>query len=257
MAPRTHLIIGDPHFKCNSKGKPDIARAHWLAKFIDDHRPDVIIDMGDWADMPSLCSYDKGTKSYEGRRYWKDVGAALAARDVVSNAIERSRGYSPLRECLVGNHENRIQRAIESDPAQLEGIIGLGDLYGPAKAQGWRVTDYLTPREIDGICYQHYFTSGVMARAISGKHAASNLVLHGNMSCVQGHTHTFDYSEQGQAQGNKVFGLVAGCYFTHQESYAGPANRLWWRGLVLLRNVVNGYGEIAKFNIETIRRTYG
>ena len=57
---RTHLIIPDPHSHPNHHNK----RAEWLGALIADVKPDVVINIGDVADMPSLCSYDKGTKGF-------------------------------------------------------------------------------------------------------------------------------------------------------------------------------------------------
>ena len=69
---KTHLVIGDAH------AKPGVSndRFEWLGKLVIRVRPDVVINMGDWADMASLCLYDKGKRSYEGRRYLEDIEAA-------------------------------------------------------------------------------------------------------------------------------------------------------------------------------------
>jgi len=60
------------------QAKPGVPDDHleWIANYAIEKRPDVIIQIGDWADMPSLSSYDKGKRSYEGRRYVKDCDAA-------------------------------------------------------------------------------------------------------------------------------------------------------------------------------------
>ena len=50
-----------------------------IGNYIIDKTPEVLICGGDFADMPSLSSYDVGSKSYEGRRYLKDVVAAQQA----------------------------------------------------------------------------------------------------------------------------------------------------------------------------------
>ena len=57
-----HLIIPDQH---NLPGA-STDRAVWLGKLILDEKPDVVINLGDCWDMPSLCSYDKGTKDFHG-----------------------------------------------------------------------------------------------------------------------------------------------------------------------------------------------
>jgi hypothetical protein len=54
--------------------------------------------------------------------------------------------------------------------------------------------------------------------------------------------------------------MVAGCYLdpAQWEDYAGPANLLWWRGLILLKNVKNGdIGSIETITVDTLREQYG
>ena len=67
-----HLIIPDTQVK---RGV-DLSYLEWIGKYIVDKKPDVIVQIGDFADMPSLSSYDVGKKSFEGRRYKDDIEAA-------------------------------------------------------------------------------------------------------------------------------------------------------------------------------------
>ena len=238
----THLIIPDGHIK------PDQShhRVEALANFIADYQPDNIINIGDWYDLPSLSHYDIGTASYEGRRYSKDIDAGRGALEYLTNCIAQVPSYRPQLDLFIGNHENRIAKIIDTDP-RLIGTVGLGDL-GAAEL-GWRVNPFLQPRVIDGIAYCHYFVSGVLSRAISGVNIGARLLTMQNMSCIQGHNHTFDYSERPKADGGKVMGMTVGCYFTHREEWARAANQLYWRGLVLVTDVSRGYGEIKKYGI--------
>ena len=64
-----HLILPD----CQVKDGVPLDHLDWIGQYIVDKQPDVIVNIGDFADMPSLSSYDKGTKSFEGRRYKKDI----------------------------------------------------------------------------------------------------------------------------------------------------------------------------------------
>ena len=68
-----HLVIPDPHahYKNNNE------RADWVGRLIVDLKPDVVINMGDMFDMPSLSVYDNGNKSFQGRTYRADVDAGL------------------------------------------------------------------------------------------------------------------------------------------------------------------------------------
>ena len=128
---RTHLIIPDAH----AKPKDNFRRFEWLGELILQEMPDVIVDIGDWWDMPSLCSYDKGMKSFEGRRYKDDIEAGhradqLAFGPIVKYNNTRSRlkkkQYAPLLLRTRGNHEQRINKAVERQ-AELEGVIGFSD----------------------------------------------------------------------------------------------------------------------------------
>jgi hypothetical protein len=120
----THLVIPDSHAVPGFSNR----RYDWLGHLINDIKPDVVIDIGDWFDMPSLNSYDKSAKkAYEGRKYAKDVEVGVEAQDRLLTIIRRAKRKMPRFVRCLGNHEYRIIKAIESDPV-LEGTIGLSDL---------------------------------------------------------------------------------------------------------------------------------
>ena len=72
-----HLVIPD------TQVKPGHSTAHlkWAGEYAAEKKPDVIIHIGDHWDMASLSSYDVGKKSFEGRRYTRDIRAGLNAMD--------------------------------------------------------------------------------------------------------------------------------------------------------------------------------
>jgi hypothetical protein len=198
--------------------------------------------LGDWADMPSLCSYDKGTKGYEGRRYKQDVICAIEAQERFFDPIRKAKKKLPKFVMLEGNHEYRIKRAISYDAAHLDGVIGVEDLM--YEEFGWEYVPYFgsTPgiHEEDGVAYGHYFTSGIMGRPIGGVHPAYQLITKQYQSCTQGHTHTTDYCVRTNATGRDLHGLVAGVYQDYIADFAGEANMMWWRGVVFKRDVHQG-----------------
>jgi hypothetical protein len=71
-ATRTHLIIPDTQAKL---GVPT-DHLRWIGEYIVERKPDVVIHLGDHADMPSLSSYDVGKRDFEGRRYADDIEAS-------------------------------------------------------------------------------------------------------------------------------------------------------------------------------------
>src|SRR3990172_727081 len=118
VIPDTQLRPGDPF---------ELLR--WAGEHVVAKKPDVIVQIGDWADMPSLSSYDKGKKAFEGRRYLADINAANQAMNVFMSPIyefndkQKANGkkqYRPRKIMTLGNHCNRINKAVEDD-SKLEG----------------------------------------------------------------------------------------------------------------------------------------
>lgn len=247
---KTHLVIPDSHAHPDHNNK----RYEWLGQLIVDIKPDVVIDIGDWWDMASLCSYDKGTKGFEGRRYKKDIEAGLDAQEKMFAPIRRAKRKRPRFVRTLGNHEHRIVKAVDRDPV-LEGTIGISDLQ--SKEYGWEEYPFLSPVEIDGIMYQHYFTSGIMGRPIGGERHAQSLIAKQLTSCTQGHSHLFDYCIRSDARGRKIHGCVVGVYQDYDADFAGPANKMWNPGIVIKREVEDGQYDVEHVSLERLRKTYG
>lgn len=255
---KTILVIPDSH------AHPDFGmdRYVWLGKMIVEMKPDIVVNLGDLADMPSLCSYDKGTKGFEGRRYALDIKANIDANKAMFGVLDeynehrrsiKQRLYKPHTVLTLGNHENRINRAVEEE-AILDGTISMSDL---GNEEYWdTVVPFLEPIVIEGIAFQHYFTSGVMNRAISGEHPAHSCLIKKHMSCISGHSHLRDFCERSTADGRRIMSLVCGVYQDYEADYAGPANKLWWSGVAVLRNVQDGEFNHEWISMATIKEKY-
>lgn len=244
------LVIPDAH----ARPDQDNSRFDALGNFIVDKRPDTVVSIGDWADMGSLCSYDKGTKAAEGRRYIEDVAASTDALQRVMTKV-RSGFYKKKRpefHITIGNHENRIDRAASLSP-ELFGKLSLSDLR--FEQAGWNVVPFLKPLVLEGICFQHYFTSGILGKPIGGVNHARTLVLKNYQSSVCGHSHARDYWEDVRADGQRLAGLVVGCYDEGIHHYTTEQRR-WWSGLVMLHECQNGQFEHAWFSIDYLKDKY-
>jgi len=146
-----HLVIPD----VQAKDGNDFTFLKCLGNFIVEKQPDTIICIGDFADMESLSTYDKGLKSFEGKRYTKDLFAARDAMDALLEPLFRynktakknkHKQYKPRMVLTLGNHENRINRAINED-SKLEGLMSIDDL----PYQDWEVYPFLDVVVIDAI----------------------------------------------------------------------------------------------------------
>ena len=226
------LVIGDPH------AHPDYSNIRFsaLGRFIAKEKPEVIVCIGDMADMPSLSSYDRVTKGFEGRRYRKDVAAVIDAQEKLFAPIKKIRGYKPQLHMCLGNHEDRITRAVNSSP-ELDGAIGIEDL--KYEEFGWKVTPFKRCVTIKGITFSHYFTSGVGGRPISSVLIGYTLITKLHCSAVQGHSHLYDHAEQTRPDGQKVFGLSAGCFShpNYTETWCRDTEYQWWRGIIMLEGL--------------------
>jgi hypothetical protein len=259
LSGRTHLVIPDSH--CD-QGVPN-HRFEWLGRMVTDLRPDTIVDIGDWWSMTSLNRYDKrGSRSFEGRRYWADIDIGVDAQerfraqlDDYNRGKRKANRYTPRLVRCLGNHENRINRLVDEEPL-LEDVISTRDLL--SAEFGWEEYPFLEKVLIDGICYSHYFVSGIMGRAIGGLHIAHSMLTKQFVSCVQGHSHLFDYSERAVGDGRRIIAIAAGCYFEHPHSYEPiPVTRMLRRGLLVLKNIVDGCFDMDWWSIERVRARYG
>ena len=252
------LVIPDAH----AHPEYDNDRFTWLGRFIMETRPEVIVCLGDWADMPSLSSYDKGTRGFEGRRYRKDIDVAVDAMDKLlapmraynkQRARNKKNQYKPRMVMTLGNHSDRINRVTNASP-ELYGAIGVEDL--KFAEAGWEVYPFKEKVFIHGIAFSHYFTSGVKGLSISGENIAKTLCMKLHHSAVQGHSHVLDHSERSVINGQKIFGLSAGCY-THpdmaNENWCKDTAHLWWRGVVEICDL-DGEGYYDAINMVTMRK---
>ena len=252
---RKHFVIPD----CQIRPEDNTDHLKWASSYLVKKHPEVIVCLGDFADMPSLSSYDKGKRSFEGRRYTKDIDAVKEAMRVLLAPIKeeqarlvrnKEKQWKPRMVMLLGNHENRIERALEDD-AKLEGLMSLKDL-GYEEA-GWQVVPYLKVITIDGICYSHYFVSGVMGRPVS---SARMLLTKHHMSCVAGHQQGRDIAYGQKADGTRMTAIISGSYYQHDEPYLTPQNNIHWKGCWMLNQVENGSFDEMPLSIEYLERKY-
>lgn len=215
-------------------------------KYAAEKKPDVIVAIGDWWDMPSLSTYEKkGSKYFHGKSYLQDVQAGNEAmrrfmqpiRDEIARLVKnKKKAWAPELHFCLGNHEYRIERAVHEDP-NLEGIISYADL----DLSDWVVHPFLEMVEIDGVLYSHYFVNpdSLVSNPIGGT-IENKLKLVGQ-SFSMGHQQRRQYGTRFTSNGKELHGLVCGAFYSHDEAYLGPQkNKQYWRGAVMKHEVHNG-----------------
>lgn len=244
---------------CQVKPGISLDYLRWIGEYIVAKKPDIVVNGGDFADMPSLSSYDQGKKSFEGRRYKSDIEAAHKGMEILLGPIReyndrmrktRHAQYVPRLVGLYGNHENRINRAINND-AKLEGTLSLDDLR--YKDFGWEMYDFLEVVVIEGVAFSHYFTSGLLGRPVP---SAVSLLTKKHMSCVQGHQQGLQIATGNKADGSPITCIIAGSCYLHDEDYMGPQGNKHWRGVVMLHDVNNGAFDLMPVSLEYLKKRH-
>lgn len=228
--------------------------------YMVEKKPDVVVQIGDHADMESLSSYDRGKKSYEGRRYKRDIQAAHEAMRAFLGPLHeynekakrnKEKLYKPRMVLTLGNHEHRITRAIDDDP-KLDGLMSLDDLQ--YKEFGWEVYPFLQPVVIEGVAFAHYLTTGVMGRP-AGSAAAQLRVA--NMSCFTGHQQGKQIAYGKRADGSIITSIICGSAYEHNEGYLGEQGNKHFRGFFMLHDVNNGAFDEMPVSLAYINKKYG
>lgn len=248
----------------DSHASPDISndRFIWLGRLLLERQPDIILNLGDLYDMESLCSYDRNKRSFEGRRYQKDIEVGIDALLKIHGPfndynkqrknIRKAKLKEPRKIFTLGNHEFRICRATENSP-ELDGLMAIDNL----KLQdfGYEVYPFKRAIKIEGIWFSHFFPSGVKGDSISGFNIASNIVAKNLESSVCGHSHLWDMAIRAKPDGRKAIGLCAGWYGT-EPTYADATEQFWHSCITLLHDVHDGVFDVEQISIDRIKQLY-
>lgn len=234
--------------------KPGVPTDHlsWCGRYVADQEPDVVVCIGDFADMESLSTYgNAGDLEREGKRYVDDLSSAHKAMDRLMAPVAKMK-RKPRLVFTLGNHEDRIIRAINRNPTQLGNLISLDDLR--YEEYGWQVVPYLQPVLIGGVAFCHFFPSGPMGRPIT---TAASLLRKMHMSCFAGHLQGRDIAYAKRADGSNLTAIISGSFYQHNENYLSPFTNCHWRGMWMLNEVTDGrYDEMA-VSINFLKRRYG
>lgn len=249
------LVIPD----CQVKEGVPLEHLTWAGKAICHYRPDVVVNLGDFGDMPSLSTHDTpGSKYFEGLRYNKDIAVVKKGMEMLLSPLKelqarqknnKEKVYKPRKVMLLGNHCNRINRAINNNP-MLDGLISTKDF---EYEKDWEVYDFLHPVFINGVGFNHFWPTGAMGRPASSAQAIINKL---HMSCIAGHQQGKQVAYSKRADGKPICSIIAGSYYLHDESYMDQLSNKHWRGLVVLNEVIDGHFDEMFLSIEYLQKKY-
>lgn len=255
---RTHIFIPD------SQVRKDISVdfLRWIGEYIVRKQPDVIVHGGDFADFESLSSYDRGKRSAENKRVKADIDAAILGMETLLAPLRRLQAqqlaegipvYRPRQVLTLGNHEDRLDRYVNDNP-ELHEFLDMSAL--KYEEFGWEVIPFLTPINIDGVNYCHYFPNVMTGKALTG--TSANMLKTIGESFTMGHRQTLDVTTRFlPSSGVQQWGLIAGAGYPHDEHYKGVQGNKHWRGIVVKHNVRNGSYDPLFVSLNWLEKRYG
>lgn len=250
------LVIGD------TQCKPDISLEYmtWIGNYIADKRPDVVVHIGDNYDFESLSTYDRGKKSFEGRRLKADIEAGNQGIQNLLNPVWnlqsqqkrfKKKVYTPRLVFCTGNHENRFDR-VANDMPEFDGFVGMDTLN--LEQYGWEVYPFLMPVEIDGIYFAHYLANPMSGKPYAG--SAMNVLKTVGRSFVVGHRQVLDIAIRPTIDGKHQIGVVNGACYEHMEDYKGFTGNNHFRGVIMLHEVEDGFGLPMPVSLNYLKGKY-
>lgn len=245
--PQKILVIADTQCKPSE----DLSYMSWIGKYINDKKPDVIVHIGDHFDFESLSSYDKGKKSFEGRRLKADIEAGNLGLELLTKEFLID-GYSPRMVFCMGNHEARFDRLSEDMP-ELDGFVGTETL--DIESGGWEVHPFLKPVEIEGIYFVHYLANPFTGKPYSG--TAMNQLKTVGRSFVVGHKQCLDVAIRPTIDGKHQIGIINGAAYPFDERYKGHQGNNHFRGITMLHEVEDGFGLPMFVSLAYLKGRYG
>lgn len=254
-----HLVIPDTQVR---PGVP-IDHLGWIGRYIVDKKPDVVVHLGDFADMESLSTYDKGTKKHEGKRLLADIAASKRAMAVLLQPLKdhnkkcretKHKQYKPKKYLTIGNHENRITRAANAS-SEMDGFLDISLLeYG----KDWIVVPFLQVVELDGVQYAHYFPRNAVGKITQDTRGAPNAKAQAQRemkSSTAGHLQGLD-THIHQLQDRRVYSMIAGSCYLHEEDYLTPQGTKYWRGIIVKHGVKNGEYDCMQVSLDYLCQRY-
>ena len=242
-----------------AKPGQDFAFLTAIGKELVEQKPDLIVNLGDTYDFPSLSSYDSNRKC-EGRRLQDDLDAGDEAMVALLTPLwdlqgrqraNKKKVWQPRMVFLMGNHEHRLQRHIDMNPV-LEGAIT--PVQDHIETFGWEVYDFKEVFHYEKIVMSHYFYAPMTGRPYGGM-AATKLKNIG-ASFLMGHQQGLDYAMLTRPNGYRHHGLVMGSCYIHEEEYIGAQAQHHWRGIAVLNNVKSGQYDPTFISTTSLMEKY-
>jgi hypothetical protein len=231
------VCIGDAH---DSPAIEDKSRFAWIGAYINETKPDVVVQIGDFATMDSLNSHI-GNHTYSGRAKPTFINDMVS----FSSAIEAMQLNGVERHCTLGNHERRLWLAEEEAPHSF-GMMQL-ELQKVFEKHSWTYSPYGQITYYGGVGFVHAALNK-LGKTYGGKTAENQIANDSLHDLVIGHSHVERRHRAAKIGGNNSVTIVnVGCALPdqHIEEYAHHSLTGWSYGIA---DMVIQHGRVQDYH---------
>jgi transposase-like protein len=226
-APRTEKIrvvcVGDAH---DTPGIPDKSRFEWIGKYTKAVKPDVLVQIGDFADLDSLNTHVPN-ETYAGRA----KPTFLADMASFNEALQAINCDGVEKHCTLGNHERRLY-LFEDRAPEAYGMMQF-ELQRIFERNDWTFSPYGEITFYGGVGFVHAALNR-LSKTYGGKNAEQTIANDCLHDLVIGHSHT-DRKHRAAKIGhnNEVQIINTGCALPqgYMFPYAQHATTGWSYGI--------------------------
>lgn len=246
------VVIGDAH---DSPHIPDKSRFEWIGAYINDSKPDVVIQIGDFATIDSLNTHD-ANHTAKGRNkptFSEDMVSFNLALDALSSKLN----FSPEKHCTLGNHERRIW-SFENEHPELSQDMQFR-LFEVFERHKWGVSPYGMLTYYGGCGYAHAALNS-LGKTYGGKNAEATIANEAIHDITIGHSHRERPWRAAKIGGNNYVVVDnVGCALPHGhvEDYARHALNGWAYGIVEQTLRGGHIADRAWVSMERLGELYG
>lgn len=204
----------------------------WLARLINQEKPDYVVDGGDFDDFHSLCSHERD-ETLKGRlkpSLLRDIECSAQARATIADELT----HNPIRHVTLGNHEARLWKYEDENPAVYG--IATGHYTDVLQAHGWAFSMYGEYHTIEGVDFTHIPFTG-MGKPVGGDNSTRQIAEKSVRDVCFGHTHALQQATAHKfGPSRSVTALNGGCYMPqgYVAPYAQNIRKESWYGAHIL-----------------------
>lgn len=228
------LVLPDIHLRPACNGVPSGEDTETLAavlRYASRYKWDEVIQIGDLLDFDCISSHNANKlKLVEGKRIQKDYDHAARFLDTWQRATPGAQWT-----ILEGNHDERIERYIETNPV-LEGSLEMADRLR-FKDRGIRWVRYWTKGELYSVGNAH-FAHGLYCNKYHAERHASDY----GVAIFYGHTHDVQEMPKTLRGSDKtIIGQSLGCLCRYNQPYMKGRPSKWQQAFGVFHFQLDGF----------------